>query len=50
MRTYRWLTLGAAIVITALEVWGFTGASATASQIDAPATVVMDAPASEDQQ
>jgi hypothetical protein len=41
MRTYRWLTLGAAIVITVLEAWLFTGASAAAaSQIDA-ATPVM---------
>ena len=31
MRTYRWLTLTAAILITALEAWVFTGASATAA-------------------
>jgi len=41
MRTYRWLTLSAAIVITVLEVWLLTGTSATASQIDSPMTVVM---------
>src|SRR5437660_1101684 len=32
MKIYRWLTLSAAIVITVLEAWLFTGASA--SQID----------------
>lgn len=37
MRTYRWLTLGAAVTITALEVWLFTTTSALASQPDAPA-------------
>ena len=31
MRTYRWLTLIAAIVMTVLEAWVFTGASATAT-------------------
>jgi hypothetical protein len=42
MKTYRWLTLGAALVITALEVWVFAGASAAAaSQVDAPAPVMM---------
>jgi hypothetical protein len=42
MKTYRWLTLGAALVITALEVWVFTGASAAAaSQVDAPTPVMM---------
>ena len=39
MKTYRWLTLSAAIVITALEAWLFTGASA--SEVDPPTTVVM---------
>ena len=42
MRTYRWLTLSAAIAITMLEGWLFTGASAVAvSQADAPTPVVM---------
>jgi hypothetical protein len=42
MKTYRWLTLGAALVITALEVWVFNGASAAAtSQVDAPTPVMM---------
>jgi hypothetical protein len=41
MRTYRWITLVAAITITALEAWLFTGASAAAaSQIDAPTPMV----------
>jgi hypothetical protein len=40
MRTYQWLTLGAAIVITALEAWLFTGTSALASQPDAPAATM----------
>ena len=31
MRTYRWLTLSAAIAITMLETWLFTGASAVAA-------------------
>jgi hypothetical protein len=44
MKTYRWLTLSAAILVTALEAWLFTGASARASQIDAPTTMVMVAP------
>jgi hypothetical protein len=49
MRTYRWLTLGAAIVITVLEGWLFTGASAAAgSQTDAPMPVVMVMSASGD--
>ena len=30
MKTSRWLTLAAAILITVLEVWIFTGESATA--------------------
>lgn len=30
MATYRWLTLAAAIVITVLEAWSFTAASAVA--------------------
>jgi len=34
MKIYRWLTFGAAIVITVLEAWLFTGASATAAQLD----------------
>ncbi len=46
MKASRWLTLSAAIVITVLEAWLFTGASA--SQIDAPPTVVMVTPASGD--
>lgn len=37
MRTYRWLTLGAAIAITALETWLFVGTSALASQPAVPA-------------
>ena len=42
MRTYRWLTLVAAIVITAFEAWLFTGSSAAAaSQINAPTPVGM---------
>jgi hypothetical protein len=45
MKTYRWFTLSAAILVTVLEVWLFTGASASASQIDAPTTVAMVAPA-----
>ena len=50
MRTYRWLTLSAAIVITLLEAWVFTGASATAaaSTIDRSAPMVWVAGASED--
>ena len=41
MRTYRWMTLVAAIAITVLEAWLFTGASAaSASPIDAPTAVV----------
>lgn len=48
MKTYRWLTLAAAIAITVLEAWVFTGASASASQIDTPATVVMVTPVSGD--
>ena len=46
MKTHRWLTLGAAILITVLEAWVFTGASASASQIDPAATVVMVTPVS----
>ena len=42
MKTYRWLTLIAAIVITACEAWLFTGASAAAAaQLDAAPTSVM---------
>ena len=44
MKTHRWLTLSAAIVLTVLEVWVFTGASASAPQIDTAATVVMVTP------
>jgi hypothetical protein len=41
MKTYRWLALSAALVITALEVWLFTGANAAvAAQVDAPTPVV----------
>ena len=46
MKTYRWFTLGAAIVITVLEAWVFTGASASAPQSDPAATVVMVTPVS----
>ena len=35
MKTYRWLTLSAAIVITVLEAWLFTGASASQPSNDA---------------
>ena len=45
MKTYRWFTLSAAIVITVLEAWLFTGASASASQADSPTTLVMVMPA-----
>ena len=38
MKSYRWFTLSAAIVITVLEVLLLTGASASASQIDSPPT------------
>jgi hypothetical protein len=48
MKTYRWLTLSAAIVITVLEAWLFTGASASAAQTDAPTTVVMVTPVAGD--
>jgi hypothetical protein len=47
MRTYRWLTLSAAIVITVFEAWLFTGASAVASH-DTPITMVMVTVASGD--
>jgi hypothetical protein len=40
MKTSRWLMLSAAILITVLEAWIFTGASASAPQIDVPKTVV----------
>jgi hypothetical protein len=46
MKTYQWFTLSAALVITGLEAWLFTGASASAPQIDSPTTVVVVAPAS----
>lgn len=38
MKSYRWLTLGAALVITVLEAALFTGASASTSPIDSPPT------------
>jgi hypothetical protein len=41
MNAYRWLTLSTAIVITMLEAWLFTGASASASQPAPAPTVVM---------
>jgi mono/diheme cytochrome c family protein len=37
MTRYRWLTVSAAIVITALEVWSFSGSNAPAAQPEAPA-------------
>jgi hypothetical protein len=40
MRNYRWLTLGAALVIIALEAWLFTSASAVATQADLPTAAV----------
>ena len=41
MRTYQWLTLGAAILIAVLEIWFFADASAVASQPEAaPAAAV----------
>ena len=41
MKTYRWLTLAAALVITALETWLFNGANAAvAAPMDAPTSVV----------
>jgi hypothetical protein len=50
MRTYRWLTLAAAILITALEIWAFTGASASANaaQPATPTTALMGAASSGD--
>lgn len=36
MRTYQWLTLGAAILIAVLEIWFFTDASAVAQVPDTP--------------
>lgn len=49
MRTYRWFTLVAAITITALEAWLFTGASAAAaSPVDAPMSIMMVTVASGD--
>jgi hypothetical protein len=48
MKIYRWFTLGAAILITVLEAWIFTGASASAAQIDSPVTVMMVMPESGD--
>ena len=38
MKSYRWLALGAALVITVLEAGLFTGASTRASQVDSPPT------------
>ena len=40
MKTSRWLTLSAAIVITVLEAWLFAGASAVASQNAVPSPVM----------
>ena len=49
MRTYRWLTLSAAIAITVVEAWLFSGASAaTASQQEAPTPMVMVTAAAEE--
>jgi len=48
MKTHRWFTLAAAIVITALETWLFNGASASAPQIDVRAAVLMVTPDSGD--
>jgi hypothetical protein len=49
MKTYKWLTLGAALVITALETWLFTGANAAiAAQVDAPTPAVTGTTTSED--
>jgi hypothetical protein len=39
MKTYRWLTLSAAVIITLLEAWLFAGASTSAARIETPATV-----------
>jgi hypothetical protein len=39
MKTYRWLTLSAAVVITLHEAWLFAGASTSAAQIETPATL-----------
>jgi hypothetical protein len=41
MKIYRWFTLCAAIVITVLEAWLFTSASATDTQTDSPTKVEM---------
>jgi hypothetical protein len=38
MRTCRWLTLGAAIIVTALEVWLLTSTSALAASLPLAAT------------
>jgi mono/diheme cytochrome c family protein len=38
MKSYRWLTLSAALGVTVLEAWLFTAASASASQIDSLST------------
>jgi hypothetical protein len=49
MKAYRWFTLAAAIAITALEAWLFSGASAAAAPpIDAPTSVAMVTAASGD--
>lgn len=40
MRTYQWLTLGAAILIAVLEIWFFADASAVAKVADTPTAAV----------
>ena len=40
MRTYQWLTLGAAILIAVLEIWFFADASAVAKVPDTPTAAV----------
>jgi cytochrome c oxidase cbb3-type subunit II len=46
VKRYRWLTLSAAIAVTALEVWLFTATSALAAQPGAPAATGPTQPAS----
>lgn len=48
MKTYRWLTLVAALLITVLEAWAFAGASANASPVEFPAAIATNAPATGD--
>ena len=49
MKTYRWLTLGAALIITAFEAWLFNGANAAvATPMDAPTAVVAGTATSRD--